>query len=230
MFLVSNFLIALSSQLVLNPDVDEGSVIAYQLEPHAGAVLSWRRNVQDFPSKENMLLWMKWGNSFHWPHFGVHWSIIFTPRPLSRPAACSQWVNWRKGILEPAIPAQCSGPPHSFPEFTADGGSSQLIFLLSFTSSCSSPLYPHGSPLPYISCTSISCLGIFFPKDPSWHHQYYNALQFTADEGRLQSEKRESINTFPFKKFMHTPEMRGSLKKIPNLHFKRKMWVSYRWY
>lgn len=216
MFLVSNFLIALPSQLVLNPDVDEGSVIAYQLEPRPsrrGCALM-EKKCSGFPFerehasvnevRQQLPLATLWGPLKHY----IHTEATFS-------TSCLQPVSeLEKGDLGASHSCPVLWASPFFPRFHCRWRLFPAhLPSLSFASSCSSPLSPQGSPLSYISCTSISCLGIFFPKDPSWHHQYYNALQFTADEGRLQSEKRESINTFPFKKFMHTPEMRGSLKK-----------------
>lgn len=226
MFLVSNFLTALPSQLVLNPGEGEGSIITYQLEPrHLGRCCApMEERCSGPPPQERMCCWgWSWLTvpTGHTPGSTAalhsHGGYLL-PQPLAASERAGGRASWSL-----AVPAQCkstvmaslcSGLPQTFSSCTTDETPpSSSSFLLSFASSCSSPIYSSRLPAPHTFPALLFHLGIFLPEDPSWHRQYYNALRFPAAEVRIQLEKRESINTFPFKSSRILRRWEDPLKK-----------------
>lgn len=121
----------------------------------------------------------------------------FVPQPLAASEQAGGRASWSL-----AVPAQCrstvmtslcSGLPQTFSYCTADGDSSQLIFLPSLLRLLLllPPLYPSRLPPPHTFPALLFHLGIFFPEDPSWHRQYYNALRF-KHSGRSEDPTRET--------------------------------------
>lgn len=151
--------------------------------------------------------------------WGNNCSIMFTPRPLSPQAVCSQQVSWRKGILEqgPSCPVQahCDGQSAlGLPRLSQTVLHTGLFLLIFLPSLLHLPLLLlpsvfKASP-PHTFPALLFHPGIFFPKDPSWHGQYYHALHFTVDEVRIQRKKLKSINMFSFRKFIHSGSPSGS--------------------
>ena len=145
------------------------------------------------------MLGVKLADSIQRPHFGdsrqYYAHVTFSPSHLQ-----PESPQGGRGPCSPDIPAQCKSPfiqslpglPQTQTNLQTEALPAHLpSFLLSFTHfslSCSSPLHPSQAFTQYFLALLLH-LGIFFPKDPSRHHQYYRTRHLTVDEAWLPARK-----------------------------------------